>query len=84
MVLRLDFFNVLYSGWVSSMTPPCPTLILEEKLIQYYYNLIQFLGNLPKIIPSQKNCWYYLIDADIISLFAASKGKKIQKIDEIN
>ena len=29
-----------------------------------------------------KNCWYYLIDAGIISYFVASKGKKIQKIDE--
>ena len=34
-------------------------------------------------LPHQKNCWYYLIDADVISLFVARKGKKkIQKIDK--
>ena len=43
---------------------------------------MQFLINLSKIILSQKNSSYYLIDADIISFFVASKGKKIQKIDE--
>ena len=39
---------------------------------------------LSKITPSQKNCWHYLIDADIISFSAASKSEKIQKIDENN
>ena len=43
---------------------------------------MQFLINLSKIILSQKNSSYYLIDADIISFFVASKGKKIQKIDK--
>ena len=43
---------------------------------------MQFLINLSKIILSQKNSSYYLIDADIISFFVASKGKKIQKINE--
>ena len=26
-----------------------------------------------------KNCWYYLIDADAIAFFMASKGKKVNK-----
>ena len=29
-----------------------------------------------------KNCWHYHIDADVISFFVASKGKKIKKIDK--
>ena len=29
-----------------------------------------------------KNSCYYLIDAELISFFVASKGKKIQKNDE--
>ena len=28
------------------------------------------------------NCWYYFIDADVISFFVANKSKKLQKIDE--
>ena len=48
-------------------------------LIQPWYNSIQFLSKLSKIIQSQKNSWYYLTDADVITLFVASKGKKIQK-----
>ena len=43
---------------------------------------MQFLSNRPEIIPSQKNRWYYLTDAESISFFAVSKGRKIQKIDE--
>ena len=31
-----------------------PTFILEETLIQYKCNLIQFLSNISEIIPSQK------------------------------
>ena len=31
-----------------------PTFILEEELIQYKCNLIQFLSNISEIIPSQK------------------------------
>ena len=38
--------------WVGQYDPP-KTFILEEKLIQYQYNLMQFLSNLSKIIPSQ-------------------------------
>ena len=51
MALRLGFLKVIYSRWVRMTTP---TLILEEELIQYYYNLILFFSNLSKIIPSQK------------------------------
>ena len=39
--------------WVGHFTPPA--FILEEQLIQYLYNLMQFLSNLSKIIPSQTN-----------------------------
>ena len=35
-------------------SPPPPTFILEDKLIQYQYKLIQFFSNLSKVIPSQK------------------------------
>ena len=38
--------------WVGHCTPP--TFILEEQLIQYLYNSLQFLSNLSKIIPSQE------------------------------
>ena len=38
--------------WVPQYDPP--TLILEGELIQWKYNLMQFLSNLSKIIPSQK------------------------------
>ena len=31
-----------------------PTFILEEELIQYKCNLIQFLSNISEIIPGQK------------------------------
>ena len=41
--------------WVGQYDPPIPPIfILEEKLIQYKYNLIQFLSILSEIIPSQK------------------------------
>ena len=50
----------------------------------FYKVKIVFIHTLSKIIPSQQNCWHYLIDADIISFFVASKGKKTQKIDENN
>ena len=36
--------------WVGQHDPS--TFILEQKLIQYWYNLKQFLSNLSKIIPS--------------------------------
>ena len=36
-------------------SPSLPTFILEEELIQYKYNFIQFLSNLSEIIPSQKS-----------------------------
>ena len=39
--------------WVGQYEPS-PPFILEEKLMQYLYNFIQFLSNLSKIIPSQK------------------------------
>ena len=58
-----------------------PIIILGEELIQYKYNLIQFLGNLCGIIPSQKTGNNYCVDVDIISFFVASKGNKIHKID---
>ena len=40
--------------------------------------------NLSKIIWDQKiaDFFYYLTDADVISFFVASKGKKFQAIDE--
>ena len=40
--------------------------------------------NLSKIIWDQKTAdiFYYLIDADVISFFVASKGKKFQAIDK--
>ena len=41
--------------WMGQSYDP-PTFILEETPIQHQYNLIQFLSNLSKIIPSQKNC----------------------------
>ena len=49
-------FMVIYSGWslLPSAPPPPPTFILEEELVQYQYNLIQFLSNLSKTIPHQK------------------------------
>ena len=43
--------KVIYPGWV--ITPS--TFILEEQLIQYIHNLMQFLSNLSKIIPIQEN-----------------------------
>ena len=39
--------------WVGQYDPT--TFILEEELIQYQYDLLQFLRDLPKIISSQKN-----------------------------
>ena len=59
-----------------------PAVILEEELIQYEYNLIQFFSNLSEIIPSQKAGNNYLMDIDVISFFVASKGKKIHKLDK--
>ena len=50
MALKPGIFKVIYSGWI--IVPP--TFILEEQLIQNLYNLMQFLSNLSKIIPSQK------------------------------
>ena len=47
----LRFLKVICSGWIST-TPP--TFILEEELIQYKCNLIQFLSNISEIIVSQK------------------------------
>ena len=44
-----------------------PIFMLGEELIQYKYNLIQFLGNLCEIISSQKTGNNYCVDADIIS-----------------
>ena len=40
--------------WMMGQSYDRPTFILEEKPIQYQYNLIQFLSNLCKIIPFQK------------------------------
>ena len=40
---RLGFLKVIYSEWVS-MTPQA--LYWKENLIQYWYNLIEFLSNL--------------------------------------
>ena len=45
---------------------------------------MQFLSNLSKITPNLKSWWYCLIEADVISFFVGSEGKKIQKIDENN
>ena len=36
--------------WVGHYDPS--TFILEQKLIQYWFNLMQFLSNLSKTIPS--------------------------------
>ena len=42
--------------WVGQCDPPLPpsTLVLEEELTQYQYNLIQFSSNQSKIILSLK------------------------------
>ena len=53
---KAELLKVIYSGWSvlpSAPPPPPPTFILEE-LVQYQYNLIQFLSNLSKTIPHQK------------------------------
>ena len=50
----------------------------------FYKVKIVFIYPLSKIISSQKNCRLYLTDVDIINFFVASKGKKIQKLDENN
>ena len=50
-----------------------------SKLYQVIPSLIQFLSNLSKIIPRQKNSGYNLIDVDIISFFVASKSVKKSK-----
>ena len=54
MAIGLNLFKLVFQ--VCKYTPPIPsTFILEEEVIQYqYYNLIQFLNNISKIIPSQK------------------------------
>ena len=62
-------------------------LVTDDSLYDwkaFYKAKIVFIDSLSKITPSQKNCWHYLIDADIISFFVASKSEKIQKIDENN
>ena len=56
MAIGLNLFNLVFQ--VRKYTPPPlpipSTFILEEEVIQYqYYNLIQFLNNISKIIPSQ-------------------------------
>ena len=59
---------------------------MEEEIIQYYYNLIQFLSNLSKIISSKKSVEIVIIDkldVDFITFFIVIKGKKIQKIKEV-
>ena len=59
---------------------------MEEEIIQYYYNLIQFLSNLSKIISSKKSVEIVIIeklDVDFITFFILIKGKKIQKIEEV-
>ena len=59
---------------------------MEEEIIQYYYNLIQFLSNLSKIISSKKSVEIVIIDkldVDFITFFIVIKGKKIQKIEEV-
>ena len=59
---------------------------MEEEVIQYYYNLIQFLSNLSKIISSKKSVEIVIIDkldVDFITFFIVIKGKKIQKIEEV-
>ena len=50
----------------------------------FYEVKIVFIHPLSTTISSQRNCWHYLIDVDIIKFFVASKGKKKQKIDENN
>ena len=54
---KAGLLKVIYSGWSvlpSAPPPPPSTFILEEELVQYQYNLIQFLSNLSKTIPHQK------------------------------
>ena len=57
------------------------TFILEEALIQHKCNLIQFLNNRSKIIPSQKTA-VLILQILKSSFFVASKGIKIQEIDK--
>ena len=51
---KAELLKVIYSGWSVLPSAPPPTFILEEELVQYQYNLIQFLSNLSKTIPHQK------------------------------
>ena len=42
---------------------------------------MQLLNKLSKIIPSQKNCWYYLPDADVVGFcYQVKYSKKLAKI----
>ena len=58
-----------------------PTFILKEELIQYSYNLILFLRNLSKIIPSQKTADIILQMVKSLDFLYTSKGKETPKID---
>ena len=59
-MFQLSYFN--FNGTKAGLfkgNPPF-TFILKEELIQYLYNLIQFLSNLSKIMPGQKTANIFL------------------------
>ena len=61
------------------------TFILEEELIQYWYNLIQFLSNLPKIISSQKtvDIIFQMRESLVFCIKEKNKKKKKKKLIKI-
>ena len=65
MAPKLGFFKVIYSESVSM----APNLHIGRRVIQYWYNWIQLISNLSKII--QKNSRYI---TDVIRSFVAGKG----------
>ena len=74
------------TGLFESPHPPLtpPTFILDRRTNPILIKFIKFLSNLSKIISNSKSksCWYYLIDADIVTFFVISNGEKIQNIDQ--
>ena len=57
--------------------------LLEERLIQYLYNLMQFLSNLSKIIPSQKTADIILQILTSLDFLQQVKVKISKKLTEI-
>ena len=68
-LIRLDFVRAVFSGREGRGS-------LEE-LIQYYFDLMQFLSNLSKLKPKKK-CWYDFIYAEVIGFCCNNERKKIQ------